>query len=110
MLVHTFKSDSVYVVNIVNIDLNFDIFVYKLKCTLVILVIRVMDSRLAHPFTGIVSGPTGSGKSVFTLELIEHAQEILLAHHPNESYFVTVNITKYLKTIPELNFTMDCRR
>ena len=33
-----------------------------------------MDSRLAHPFTCIVSGPTGSGKSVFTLK---HAQEII---------------------------------
>ena len=40
-----------------------------------ILVIRVMDSRLAHPFTCIVSGPTGSGKSVFTLKLIEHPQK-----------------------------------
>ena len=36
-----------------------------------------MDSRLAHPFTCIVSGPTGSGNSVFTLKLIEHAQEII---------------------------------
>ena len=36
-----------------------------------------MNSRLAHPFTCIVSGPTGSGKSVFTLKLIEHAQEII---------------------------------
>ena len=36
-----------------------------------------MDSRLAHPFTCIVSGSTGSGKSVFTLKLIEHAQEII---------------------------------
>ena len=36
-----------------------------------------MDSRLAHPFTCIVSGPTGSGKSVFTLKLIEHAHDII---------------------------------
>ena len=36
-----------------------------------------MDSRLAHPFTCIVSSPTDSGKSVFTLKLIEHAQEII---------------------------------
>ena len=36
-----------------------------------------MDSRLAHPFTCIVSGPTGSGKSVFTLKLIQDAQEII---------------------------------
>ena len=49
---------------------------YKSKCTLEILDIRVMDSRLEHPFTCIVSGPTGSGKSVFTLNLIEHAREV----------------------------------
>ena len=36
-----------------------------------------MDGRLAHPFTCIVSGPTGSGKSVFTLKLIVHAREII---------------------------------
>ena len=36
-----------------------------------------MVSRLAHPFTCIVSGPTGGGKSVFTLKLIEHAQQVI---------------------------------
>ena len=34
-----------------------------------------MDSRLAHPFTCIVSVPTGSRKSLFTLKVIEHARE-----------------------------------
>ena len=42
-----------------------------------ILVIRAMDGRLAHPLTCIVSGPTGSGKSVFTLKLIKHVREII---------------------------------
>ena len=68
-----------------------------------------MESRLAHPFTCIVSDHTGSGKSVFTLKLIEHAQEIT-SPHPIISYFVTANIKKYLITTPELNFTTDCRR
>ena len=36
-----------------------------------------MDSRHAHPLTCIVSGSTGSGKSVFTLKLIENAREII---------------------------------
>ena len=36
-----------------------------------------MCNTLAHPFTCIVSGATFSGKSVFTLKLIEHAQEII---------------------------------
>ena len=62
-----------------------------------------MDSRLAHPFTCIVYGHTGNGKSVFTLKLIEHAREIS-SHHPNESSFVTENIKNYLITMPELIF------
>ena len=32
---------------------------------------------MQHPFTCIVSGPTGSGKSVFTLKLTEHAQQVI---------------------------------
>ena len=64
-----------------------------------------MDCRLAHPFTCIVSG---SGKSVFTLKLIEHARK-LLAHHPNESYFFTENIKQYLIKVLELIFTMRFR-
>ena len=32
---------------------------------------------MQHPFTCIVSGPTGSGKSVFTLKLIEHTQQVI---------------------------------
>ena len=32
---------------------------------------------MQHPFTCIVSGPTGSGKSVFTLKLIQHAQQVI---------------------------------
>ena len=33
---------------------------------------------MQHPFTCIVSGPTGSGKTVFTLKLIEHAQQVII--------------------------------
>ena len=32
---------------------------------------------MQHPFTCIVSGTTGSGKSDFTLKLIEHAQQVI---------------------------------
>jgi hypothetical protein len=34
-----------------------------------------MDVRFKHPFTCMVSGPTGSGKSVFTFKLINEAGE-----------------------------------
>jgi hypothetical protein len=32
-----------------------------------------MDLRLKHPFTAIVAGPTGCGKSVFTFKLIRQS-------------------------------------
>ena len=32
---------------------------------------------MQHPFTCIVSGPTGNGKSDFTLKLIEYAQQVI---------------------------------
>ena len=68
-----------------------------------ILVIRVMDSRLAQRFTCIVSGPTGSGKSVFTLKLIEHAHEIISP--PSERIlFCYGEYQKIFDNYPEVEF------
>jgi hypothetical protein len=36
-----------------------------------------MDVRLKHPFTAIVAGPTGWGKSVFTFKLIRQSQHMI---------------------------------
>ena len=36
-----------------------------------------MDVRFKHPFTCIIAGPTGSGKTVFTFKLINVAQEMI---------------------------------
>ena len=36
-----------------------------------------MSTNMQHPFTSIASGPTGSGKSVATLKLIEQAQQVI---------------------------------
>jgi len=36
-----------------------------------------MDTRLQHPITAIVAGPTGCGKSVFTFKLISEAQHLI---------------------------------
>jgi hypothetical protein len=36
-----------------------------------------MDPRWKHPFTAIVSGPTGSGKTVFTFRFIREATELI---------------------------------
>ena len=38
---------------------------------------HVFIRNMQHPFTCIVSGPTGSGKSVLTLKLIQHAQQVI---------------------------------
>ena len=68
-----------------------------------ILVIRVMDSRLAHPFTCIVSGPTGSGKSVFTLKLIEYAREII-SPPPERILFCYGEYQQILDNYPGVEF------
>ena len=47
--------------------------VYSPHC----LVVVQMSCKLHHPFTGIVAGPTGSGKSKWVLRLIDHANEII---------------------------------
>ena len=62
-----------------------------------------MDSRLAHPFTCIVSGPTGSGMSVFTLKLIEHAQEII-SPPPERILFCYGEYQKIFDNNPEVEF------
>ena len=36
-----------------------------------------MDPRWKHPFTAIVAGPTGCGKTVFTLKIITLASEMI---------------------------------
>ena len=33
--------------------------------------------ELQHPFTSIVSGSTGSGKTQFTIKLVKHASQII---------------------------------
>ena len=62
-----------------------------------------MDSRLAQPFTCIVSGPTGSGKSVFTLKLIERAQEII-SPSPERILFCYGEYQKIFDNYPEVEF------
>ena len=66
-----------------------------------ILVIRVMDSRLANPFICIVFGPTGSGKSVFTLKLVEHAQEISSPPPERILFYYGEYPKKYFITFPQ---------
>ena len=75
----------------------------QIKCTSEILIILVMDSRPAHPFTCIVSGPTGSGKSVFTLKLIEHARKII-SPSPDRILFCYREYQKMFDNYPGVDF------
>jgi len=36
-----------------------------------------MDVRFKHPFTALVSGPTGSGKSYFVRDLLRHRSQLI---------------------------------
>ena len=62
-----------------------------------------MDSTLAHPFTCIVSGSTASGKSVFTLKLIEHAREII-SPPPERILFCYGEYQKIFDNYPGVDF------
>ena len=39
--------------------------------------IRIMDPRMKHPFTCIIAGPTGSGKTYFVRRLLAHIEEMM---------------------------------
>jgi hypothetical protein len=36
-----------------------------------------MDSRWKHPFTSVVSGPTGCGKTIFVFKIIENMKDMI---------------------------------
>ena len=36
-----------------------------------------MDTRLVHPFTSIVDGPTGCGKTTFVVSLLHHSHTLV---------------------------------
>ena len=62
-----------------------------------------MDSRLAHPFPCIVSGAISSGKSVFTLKLIEHARQII-SPPPERIIFCYGEYQKIFDNYPGVDF------
>ena len=51
---------------------------YKRTCTFTnLLFVFEMSCKLHHPFTAVVAGPTGCGKSVWVLRLIDNAREMI---------------------------------
>ena len=63
----------------------------------------IMNPYMQHPFTCIVSGPTGSGKSVFTLKLIRHAQQVI-THPPQRIIYCYGEYWKVFDTYPNVEF------
>jgi Adenovirus IVa2 protein len=70
-----------------------------------------MDARLQHPFTAIVAGPTGCGKSVFTFKLISEAQnmifpppeKIMYCYSIYQSLFDEFPSVEFNEGLPELS-------
>ena len=73
---------------------------------------------MQHPFTAIVSGPTGSSKTMFTLKLIKNSQ-VMVKHPPEEiiwcygiyqDVFDTMPHVKFVQGLPDIEaFTGDRR-
>ena len=70
-----------------------------------------MTMKLQHPFTAIVAGPTGSGKTVFTTKLIENAnqmiepapQRVVWCYGVYQSFFTKLNNVEFHDGMPDLN-------
>ena len=70
-----------------------------------------MTLKLQHPFTAIVAGPTGSGKTVFTTKLIENAnqmiepapQRVVWCYGVYQSFFTNLNKVEFHDGMPDLN-------
>ncbi len=62
-----------------------------------------MDARLQHPFTCVISGPTGSGKSVWVKQLITHLGEKVTPVPKHVMWCYGEWQTLY-ETMPEVNF------
>ena len=67
--------------------------------------------ELQHPFTSIVSGPTGSGKTQFTIKLVKHAaqmispppDEIVWCYGVYQEVFQSLPGVRFIDGLPDIN-------
>ena len=67
--------------------------------------------QLQHPFTAIISGPTSSGKSYFTLKLIKDAteiispppEEIVWCYGIYQNEFANISNVRFVEGVPDMN-------
>jgi hypothetical protein len=62
-----------------------------------------MDPRWKHPFTAIIAGPTGSGKTVFTFNMIENAQE-MITPSPEKIIYCYGEYQQIFNNYPQVEF------
>jgi hypothetical protein len=73
-----------------------------------------MDPRWQHPFTCVVSGPTGAGKTVFVKNFINHLSEVTVPHPEEvvwcygewqEGYRDLPNHVVFVEGLPSMDWT-----
>lgn len=76
---------------------------------LIIVSFVIMESKLQHPFTAIVAGPTGSGKTQFCLKLVKHCpiepppQRIIWCYGVWQEAFDSVDGVEFYEGMPEMS-------
>lgn len=77
-----------------------------------------MDPRFKHPFTCVVAGPTGSGKSYFASKLVAHAgtmidpppEKIMWAYGEWQELYTTMPGVEFVEGLPDVTtFRSGCR-
>ena len=69
-----------------------------------------MDPRLKHPFTSVIAGPTGSGKSHFVSRLLTHAQtmidpppeKVMWCYGEWQPLYATIRGVEFVEGLPDV--------
>ena len=93
-------------------------FINKRRSLLLSVSLRVMALTWKHPFTCLVSGPTGCGKTNFTLRLIQHSntviepapETILWCYGVYQNAFKSVKGVEFHEGIPNLSLFDGSKR
>ena len=66
-----------------------------------------MDTRLIHPFTSIVAGPTGCGMTTFVVSLLGHSLT-LVNLPPEKTTWCYEEWQPLYSTLPTINPNLEC--
>lgn len=77
-----------------------------------------MDPRLKHPFTCVIAGPTGSGKSYFVSRLLSHAhtmidpppEKVMWCYGEWQPLYATIRGVEFVEGLPDVKtLNPSCR-